>query len=366
MFKKMAMLLCLCWCIFGAASAEPLLECTDSIVVDCPQSTFSKFIQNADGSMYLMGNLQENLQDWVSLASADGVIQWTVYCPEAHYFSGMAATDSQVCVLVNEYGKPVEDRSMQLQPILSDGRTLSAKQLPSWTANAAMETSHLGILLYSFDTSPLRAMLLDPVTLDTVWEFQSPIAARYDLITDSSWQGDTLVLLAADTDREQNEVISIQPGHSEPSLRTLAAKGHAVAIAHDSEHEYILLEQYRDELPSYQLAVTDRAGKQVDSLALVSSDSGIRLSDMKAASDQIVLLGAQTHADMQPDLVIALLDRKTHSLSTHHLPEIKDLGSQMLLMDDNALLAAGVHAGSDGQADGKIILNRYEFAHSDE
>lgn len=93
-------------------------------------------ILQSDGSCYLMGTSQAQLQNWICYVSSKGNLAWTVECPASSCYRGAVQSEGKVYALMNEYGKPVQQRKPYFLPIAADGTQDPPIFLPAWAADA--------------------------------------------------------------------------------------------------------------------------------------------------------------------------------------------------------------------------------------
>lgn len=360
MYKKLTMILCVMLCICTAAAAETFLSPLDTLVYDCADSTYRMSIPQNDGSCCIMGTSAAQLQDWISLASDDGTIKWTVACPASSYYSGAVQLDETLYILVNEYGKPVEERKPYLLPIDADGKQLAPIGLPSWTADAAIVNVDSGILIYSNGTAPLRAVLFD-AALQTVWEIENAsLPAELYLITDFIQYGGDYVLLAADREGRESGLVFMDPGSGELDVKLIHEEGYAAAIACDQSAIHILMKVQDKENASYHVLTANRADDRIAKQEIALGSNDVTLSDLWIVEQGYLFSGSKQDGSKPPEAVLALKRFEDEKAEVQTIAAVKEiLLSQTFLSADHTIMVFGIHAGDDGQGDGRIVCSKY-------
>lgn len=361
MYKKIMIMLSVMLLVCTTAVADTTLTSIDTHVFDCTNSTYRMSMPRSDGSCYIMGTSTDELRDWISYASSDGEIMWTVACPASSYYSGAVQVDDLVYVLVNEYGKPVADRKPYLLPITIDGTQHTPIYLPSWTADASIVKVDSGILIYSNSTIPMKATLFD-TTFNVLWEIESDrIPQGLNQIVDFCQFGKDYVFLVSNSEGNENGLVFIDRNGKSVEVRNLRHDGYATAIACNQDAMYVLLNEQQGELSSYYLVATNRNGDNDTKHVVLSKSADITLTDLFVSEQGYLYSGSRNYGSRPPEVVVVQHNIQTESIQVQDITEVKDTMSQTIVLSNNTIMVWGIHAGEDGQGDGRIICITYSL-----
>lgn len=366
MCKKVIMVISVLLLMGRAAVADDFLTLTDSQILDFTERSYSMSLPQSDGSCYIMGTgLQLQTENWFAHVSKDGTIDWTISCPDSHFYRGAVQVNDTAYLIIDEYGMPVEQRKPYLLPISANGVQGDPIALPAWMSDATIMSVDAGILVYSHNVSPLKVALLD-TSFRTLWSLETTKVPRNFYLTDACASYENgYVLLAFNQNERENALLFIDEGGEYAKTQVLRDEGAGIAIVAEQDAFHILIARRgMDTSVSYDLLTTDHNGICKTKKTILSNSPDVTFNTLLLCKQGYLLGGSRANDTTQPKALLAFTPFAGEKLQIQDIPEITALEACQFYMDtDHAIMVLGSHTGESGTADGRIICNWYLLNH---
>ena len=195
-----------------------------------------------------------------------------------------------------------------------------------------------------------------------VWETESAaVPQSFALIAGCSRLGDGFVLLAEGPEDEAYGLLFFDRDGKNMEIRSIHARGYAIAMACKQDTIHILLQAPADAGGAFFVLAVRRTGGQ-DAKKTVTTSADIVLSDLFAVGQNYLLSGSRYFGNKPPEAALVLKRFKEEKTHIQDIAAVKEITPcQTFLKEDRSVMLLGMNAGEDGQGDGRILCNTYSF-----